>query len=572
MMESYSFSTVNGVLPLGVQRAYMPRASRPHLAWAAPAFSYAPARALGEHCRLKGDGTAARETPAAQEEREKDEEKLRVGSATAASSSSTTLASKVTLRGLLTTDGATGTQLNLYHDLSAPGIPVCSSAIPSQRRMVALCAPSANSEEDPSVYVEGNAPLYVSDDAGSVFIHRWNARDGANEPNAKRHCGEQNSSGGSECDDAWTLVATAHSHVPSTLLSAPSSLCAIGSLFTVTRGPPGWAGLTVLNTESKDGTPQLISAREFYHDMRVIDPVQQEVVRVYGTTHPPTGLLCPSLQAAPHCVLVTEGCLATLFDVRCPGAVLSLREVYAAQAEWTEAKEAATTEKLQQQQKHREDGAVSSNGRQTSTGDSAAGSKAVLAPPPPPLVPGRLTSTVGQVRDVCSTANPFEVACAVDRALCVYDLRKFNRLFTSSSVLKYVIGGVTPVAGGRGIVCTGIDSEVRLVPLYEKASGATGEVLSLAARAMAQPQKKRQRSDTPKNTEGASKSADASRGAAPSSAFDVDAMGPGGTFRTRLSTSVSCTSVWQGGWVSTQNLNSVAAVGVSLDGEVLLAQ
>ncbi|KPA85899.1 hypothetical protein ABB37_00213 [Leptomonas pyrrhocoris] len=576
MMPSYNFSTVNNVLPLGVQRAYVPRASRPHLAWVAPASPSASPHALGEHCRLKGDGTAARETLAAQEEREKDERRLRAGTpaATAVSSSSSPeVMSEVALRGLLTTDGATGTQLTLYHDLSAPGVPVRSSTVPSHRCVVALWAPSRNAEadEDPGAYLEGDVPLYVSDDVGNVFHHRWDARGGVKEPATKRHRGE------SEPVDAWASVAGAHSHLPSNLpslsfaSSSPSS--ELEALFTVARGAPGWAGLSMLSAGSSSDAPQLISVREFYHDVRVIDPVQHAVVRVYSTTHPPTGLLCPPVQAAPHCVLVTEGCLATMFDVRCPSAVLSLGEVYAAQEEWAAAKKAAEAEKLQQQHEERgESSAASSKGKHTSTGDSAA-------PPPPPLPPplvaGRLTSTVGQVRDVCSTANPFEVACAVDRALCVYDLRKFNRLFTSSSVLKYVIGSVASVAAGRGIVCAGIDSEVRLVSLYDKTNDATQEAtLSLAARAVAQSQKK-QRSGTLKKTEEVNKAAEKKGNGCAASAppiFDVDSMGPGGTFRTRLSTSVSCTSVWQGGWVSTQSLSGVAAVGVSVDGEVFLAQ
>ncbi|KAL7702653.1 hypothetical protein N2W54_006568 [Lotmaria passim] len=553
-MASYTFSTVTNVLPLGVQRAYVPRAARPHLAWACPAYATATSHVLGEHCRLKGDGTAARETRAAGEE---EGEVSHEATSSTPTTSPANASSEMKLRALLTTDAASGTQLTLYHDVAAPGTAQCSAtAIPSQRRVVALWSPlsqraTERAEESVARFLDGDVPLYVSDDAGNVFLHRWgvSSESGIHEPSLKRHRGEGcDAAGGSE---AWTAIAAAHTPFPhSAAAFTPSTL---ESLFAVTRGAPGWAGLAALSTDNA-ATPQLVSAREFYHDVRVLDPVQREVVRVYSTSHPPTGLLCPSMEATPHCALVTEGCLATLFDVRCPSAVLSLGEVYAAQAEWA----AARAEKAPQES--------SATSAEEPAAPGARGIAPAAAPPPPapPLVPGRLTSTVGQVRDVCGTSNPFEVACAVDRALCVYDLRKFSRLFTSSNVLKYVVAGVTAVAGGRGVVCTGIDSEVRLVPLHEKGDTAAtaAEALSLAGRVVAQAQKKKQCSNTLKKAEASSSS----------SGIDVDSIGPGGTFRTRLSTSVSCTSVWQGGWVSTQNLGGMAAVGVSIDGEVFLAQ
>lgn len=58
------------------------------------------------------------------------------------------------------------------------------------------------------------------------------------------------------------------------------------------------------------------------------------------------------------------------------------------------------------------------------------------------LIPGRLTSVNGVISDVCGTRNEFEVALSIDRALCVYDYRKFTRQFTSSAVLKYEIASI----------------------------------------------------------------------------------------------------------------------------------
>ncbi|GET92555.1 hypothetical protein, conserved [Leishmania tarentolae] len=546
---SYSFSTVSSVLPLGTQRAYVPRASRPHLAWS----SVQPSRTIGIQCRLKGDGTAAREQARATECRESE------GDEPAVTSASPT---EVGLAGLLTTDAASGTRLTLYSDPAAPQLPLCSAAIPSQRRVVALWTPptSASVDEDGSGNVCRAAPLFASDDTGGVFAYQWSTSENLGEPAEKRRRTDPNIGHtlSEEKNGVWTPVAVAHSSLSSDVARMKSCGSALSSLFTVTRGAPGWAGLTALHASLPcSAALQLVSVREFYHDVRLIDPTRQTVVRTYSTTHAPTGVFCPSVQAAPHCILIVEGCLATLYDVRCPSAVVALSEVYESQAEWRAAKDAAAAEADKQ------DGSGLEGGEQVNGKSPESASAAAALAPVPPLIPGRLTSTVGQVRDICGTANPFEVACAVDRALCVYDLRKFNRLFTSSSVLKYVIRSVTSVAGGRGVVCAGIDAEVRLIPLHEKSDTLSKETLSLAARVVTQAQKKKQRSDSLKSELQDSKAVGGA---------DANAVGSGGTFRTRLSTSVSCTTTWQGGWVTTCNGDGAAAVGVSVDGEVFLAQ
>ncbi|KAK7198226.1 hypothetical protein NESM_000779600 [Novymonas esmeraldas] len=544
---SFTFSTVSDVLPLGGQRVYVPRGARPHVAWSTTQSS----RVLGSRCRLKGDGTAARE-------------RARDGDGAAADESragASTSAAERSLASLATIDATFGTRLTFYRDPTTPSLPLRSAVIPSQRRITALWTPATCAEVDSDSCV--SAPLFVSDEVGATYAYAWTDPV---EPVAKRPRGDgvppcadgEDGSGG-----VWTAIAPAHSSLSSDAARMGRGASDTASLFAVTRGAPGWAGLGALDsgeTRTAAAAVQLVSAREFFHDVRLIDPARQTVVRTYSTTHAPTGMFCPSAQAAPHCTLIVEGCLATLYDVRCPSAVLSLGEVYAAQAEWLAAKDAAA--------------AASAEAERLDSGEVASGAGVAAAaaataarcssPPPPPLVPGRLTSTVGQVRDVCGTANPFEVACAVDRALCVYDLRKFNRLFTSSSVLKYVVGSVASVAGGRGVVCAGIDAEVRLIPLHEKHDPAAAEQLSLAARVVSQAQqKRRQRSDALKATE---------QSARAGGEGDVDGAGPGGTFRTRLSTSVSCTTVWQGGWVTTCNDGGAAAVGVSVDGELFLAQ
>ncbi|KAG5492464.1 hypothetical protein JKF63_01042 [Porcisia hertigi] len=537
---SYSFSTVNGVLPLGAKRAYVPRAARPHLAWSAEQ----PSRMLGSQCRLKGDGTAARERTCDTECAEAEE-----GEGAIPLSSHSALG----LAGLLTTDAASGTHLSFYSDSAAPQTPLYSTAIPTQRRVVAMWTPPTCTSADIAGGVEACAiaPLFVSDDTGCVYAYHWGNSDLSNAPAEKR----RRTDAKAECllredeDGVWTPMAPAHSPLFSEVAGVQLCTSVKSNLFAVTRGTPGWAGLTALNTSLPcPATSQLISVREFYHDVRLIDPTRQTVLRTYSTTHAPTGVLSPSVQVAPHCTLIAEGCLVTLYDTRCPSAVVSLGDVYEAQAELRAAKDVATLGS-----DHQDCGGDRGGGQTNGKGSSGASALTASAPTPP-LVPGRLTSTVGQVRDICGTVNPFEVACAVDRALCVYDLRKFNRLFTSSSVLKYVIGSVTSVAGGRAVVCAGIDAEVRLIPLHDKTEAAAPDMLPLAARVDTQAQEKKRQ-----HGKNAGKA-------------DTDAAGPGGTFRTRLSTSVSCTSVWQGGWVSSCNAGGAVAVGVSMDGEVFLAQ
>ncbi|KAG5466632.1 hypothetical protein LSCM1_00797 [Leishmania martiniquensis] len=548
---SYSFFTISGVLPLGTPRVYVPRAARPHLAWCAAQ----PSQMLGSRCRLKGDGTAALEWSSGTECTEAESDKA------AATSSPPELG----LAALLTTDAASGTRLTLYSDPAAPQLPLHSAAIPSRRRVVALWAPPTSTSADAAGGSEACAmkPLFASDDVGGIFAYQWGGSDSLSEP-AEKRCRidvKTESLPSEDKDGVWTPLAPAHSTLISDVTRAESCTSTLSSLFAVSRGTPGWAGLTALQASPTcRAALQLVSVREFFHDVRLIDPTRQAVVRTYSTTHAPTGVLCPSVQAAPHCVLVVEGCLATLYDMRCPSAVVSLGEVYQAQAEWRAAKDGAAVETEERGSRDNERG-EQANGKGPTRGIAAASPA-----PAPPLIPGRLTSTAGQVRDICGTANSFEVACAVDRALCVYDLRKFNRLFTSSNVLKYVIGGVTSVAGGRGVVCTGIDAEVRLISLHDKADATAVEELSLAARVATQAQRKKQqqqRNSTHVSAVQLSKTGREANGGA---------VGPGGTFRTRLSTSVSCTTVWQGGWVTVCNGGGAAAVGLSVDGEVFLAQ
>ncbi|RNE95252.1 hypothetical protein TraAM80_10321 [Trypanosoma rangeli] len=181
----------------------------------------------------------------------------------------------------------------------------------------------------------------------------------------------------------------------------------------VTPGAPGWCGLVPLSSR------QLVCCREFFFDLRLMDVQVGAVVRQYGTLHPPTGITACS--GIPHSAVVAEGPVATLYDVRCPGAALTLK---------TDTK------------------------REIS------------------LVTSRLTSPVSYVADVCHTCNEYEVATAIGRSLCVHDVRKWSRVSVSTNVLKYEIGSIATFASGKAVVVAGIDAEVRIVPLHKSPPAA----------------------------------------------------------------------------------------------------
>lgn len=552
----YSFSTVSGVLAAQSQRQYVPRASRPHIAWTAPPSS--DVSLLGKLSRLKGDGTATRAAKPSKAAKDNEDEAVepRAGDTYG-------------LLQLLTVDASSGTKLHLISPTSVAGGAVSrlSSSIPSNRRAAALLLSSssnavggnANTTAAAALDDVESGPTYVSDDLGNIYTYTWVADDTAPpvmkrqrpEVTAAAAGGAGNAASSGEREGAWRIVAGAHSSTSrhSSIPLAADATGDIAALFSTARGGSGWAGLAALNASS------LVSVREFFSDIRIVDPSSCTVVQTYSTTHQPSGLHLPSL-SFPSCVLVTEGCLATLYDSRCPSAVMTLAEIY------TAAEDRVTT------------------GEPT---DSVVTEKSAAAPPPPPLVPGRLTSSTGCIRDVCATAAPMEVAFAIDRALCVYDMRKFNRLFTAASVLKFNIASVAAVAAGRAVVCSGTDTEVRLIPLFARdatpANDGKDGVLSLAGGAAAEGRPKQRKATVPSSTAPPPPSPSASNGAATAAALttgggviDVTAIGPGGSFRTRLNTSVCCSTMWQGGWVTSFNGGGAAAVGISIDGEIFLAQ
>lgn len=490
-MSSYYFTTVSGVLPntASPKRSYVRPGCRPHLAWVG-------AVPMGEVSCLKGDGTGCRVAAHGQP--------------------------STGLSGLVTVDSANGSQLVAYGQESHVNVRrTATASLPSQRRIVAtLLHPKTTAAAAAAAGVVGDLPpLLVSDDRGSIYEF---APLGG-EPADRRARLE----GAAVSTGSWRLLTPDRSPLPSSVIINGAHPPVPRGL-DVSRGTPGWVGLGW-----SAATSHLICAREGFHDVRVLDLGTGDVVRTYGTTHGPSGMcvLDPGHGPLATCAIVTEGCLATLFDLRCPSAVVPLTSTTLAAMNIDEGNAAPP--------------------RSAADGSS--------------LLVDRLTSTAGRITDACSTASPFEVALSIDRALCVYDYRKLKRLWTSSNVLKYSIGSIAATAGGRAVVCAGIDAEVRIVQLFPK--DAVGEVQPLLSFADIHKQQATATSIT--NNVHAHGAVEPSTENTQAPAADDPSRS---TFRTRLNTSVCCETTWQGGWVTALNEGHSIAVGVSMNNELFVAQ
>lgn len=598
MNKLYYFTSVSGVLPdptapaaeslalsLSGRRSYVPRGSRPHIAWVADAGDNGDeACALGSYSRLKGDGTCSRDA---------DDEDPAAPSPPQQQQQQSSPPHGCRLTQLVTVDGATGCRALR---IAPGGVARGSAPIPSGRRIASMILDHRSSSGNSTNTTAAAFSSIVSDDKGNVYRLVWGDASFSSSASAAAAATvvESSADGGRKRDRnggavvaagattpgalllswaaeaTWETLVDAHSHIPVGVYGRPDGApySTLSSRLAVSRGAPGYVGLGFVTTTTTSGGRPLVCVREGYNDVRVIDTAVNSVVQTYGTTHRPTALYIPSawdyaadddggagasarFGPLASTALVCEGTLATLFDVRCPGAVMTVAEMFeAAPDPATSTPAVAEAGGLEEATTEAKRGS-NTNNRTTKTA---------------PLVPGRLTSTLGLVTDACATANPYEVALSIDRALCVYDLRKFTRLFSSSNVLKYNIASIASTAQGRAVVCAGIDSEVRIIPLYTKPSSEEegAVVLSLAgtnnpAGAVRNHQQAEQR---------AAAAAAAERGEDPDTA-DVAAVS---TFRTRLNTSVSCASTWQGGWVTAVNHRGAAAVGISLDHEVFIAQ
>ncbi|RNE98807.1 uncharacterized protein Tco025E_09163 [Trypanosoma conorhini] len=389
--ESYSFAMVRGdVFGRGpanaARRPYVPKGSRVHLSVTAATTSVplGASQQLGVPRRLRkgrcGDGEGGEDDGARGDTAAPDNE----GPV------------PVALMGLISTDSSAGTRLvrrTAVGGNDGGGSFWDSDAVPSGQRIGCIqLAPESRAEMlqfSPHAAVFPSPRLYVADTIGNVYYATLPATSLAeisDEPPKKRP------RRGTDTDDAfWRTVASATT-----------------SEGGVTYGAPGWCGLLPFSSG------QLVCCREFFFDLRLVDVPAGTVVRQYGTIHPATGVTACS--GVPHGAVVAEGPVATLYDMRCPGAALTL---------------------------------------------SPDSTREV------PLVTSRLTSPASYVADVCATCNDYEVAVAVGRSLCVHDVRKWSRVSVSTNTLKYEIASIAAFASGKAVVVAGIDAEVRIVPLQK---------------------------------------------------------------------------------------------------------
>ncbi|ESL07081.1 hypothetical protein TRSC58_05236 [Trypanosoma rangeli SC58] len=396
-LEPYSFATVRGdVFGRGLasvtRRPYVPKGSRVHLSvtTATTAGPLGASQQLGVARRVrKGSGND-------NEDCEKD------GTRADAKAPHNAGPVPVALTGVIATDFLEGTRLirraAVEEGDGGGGVLWDSDPVPSGKRIGCIQLASESRLEmlqfSPHPAVFPSPLLYVADTIGNVYAAKLPAASVtaiSDEPPKKR--------------------PRVHTDVNSSFWRAIAPATASES--GVAHGAPGWCGLVPLSSQ------QLVCCREFFFDLRLMDVQVGAVVRQYGTLHPPTGITACS--GIPCGAVVAEGPVATLYDVRCPGAALTLK---------TDTK------------------------REIS------------------LVTSRLTSPVSYVADVCHTCNEYEVATAIGRSLCVHDVRKWSRASVSTNVLKYEIGSIAPFASGKAVVVAGIDAEVRIVPLHKSPPAA----------------------------------------------------------------------------------------------------
>lgn len=471
------------------------------------------------------------------------------------------------IRQLLTVDAETGLRLQQYGTLSVGSEvfspPPASLPIPSRRPIVSLCLGNKKGSDYPCSEV-----VYVSDEIGNIYSATSAVpSDSSNScssplPVRRRTEGTVGNTADELSQDTpllshkwhWTLLTPSNGAFSNSRMlkdgKGSSKSSGLENEAIMSGGAPGWAGLSILHNTREQ---HLLSLREFYQDARVLDCEREGlVVQSYGLTHAPTGMYTPT--ALPFCFVVAEGSLCTVFDTRCPGVVMG----------WREGTQLNRSKELPCH-------SITNGAAISEPIEDGNKAKSTF----PPLVQQQFTSVSGLVRDVCKTAEPLEVALCIERALCVFDLRRFTRLFTSSNVLKFHISSITPIRHGNGIVCTGIDSEVCVIPVSCSARSVGHEKDNTV------PQKGLEAEEKGKKETKVNHLA-ATTEQSKSSILSEELAG---SFRSRLKRSMQCEEVWQGGWVASSCDFSgetratsgdieggACAVGISITGELYIAQ
>ncbi|CUG92914.1 Hypothetical protein, putative [Bodo saltans] len=128
--------------------------------------------------------------------------------------------------------------------------------------------------------------------------------------------------------------------------------------------------------------------------------------------------------------------------------------------------------------------------------------------------------------------RPHEIAtCSSDRSVIIWDVRNWTRVTTLSAVLKYATMSTTPLSGGKFLVCSGVDSEVRVC--------STAPIVGKAQQ------------QQPIDSE----------------ATTIPAVS---SFRNRVNETEHCESTWHGSWTS--DATGSVAIGMAITGEVYVAR
>lgn len=230
----------------------------------------------------------------------------------------------------------------------------------------------------------------------------------------------------------------------------------------------GTAGGWVGLAHSRHDRSLLLCSREYYSDIRLLDVPTGQVRRTLHTQHMPTAVAASDIHG--HTFFVAEGPLVSLYDVRT----------------------AAT----------------------------------------PSLYTSLRGVTVSSLCAIPDKPQDTVALCSTDRSVAVMDTRKWTKVFSVQNVLKYDVQHVCPIQRGAFLVCSGRDSEVRVIGLER------GEAV----------------------TPPAATAEEATTTGADGATFS--------SFRSRLQDTAQCATVWHGaGWVS----DGTVAVGLSQGNELYFA-
>jgi len=327
-----------------------------------------------------------------------------------------------------------------------------STAVPSGQRIHAVSL----------LPVATGAPV-VADSSGSVFL--WRTFD--SDVKDFTDCDEEVDSGTNKSKKRRRLdestVATPHSAGATwaTVVDAAASVPCRGAYPTF-GSMGGWIGMV-------SSSSHLIVAREHFMDIRHVDIATGAVVQQFRTTHAASGL-CSSPLTGGSVILVSEGPLVSLFDLRTSSRVAAHRQSFPS----------------------------------------------------------------GRVHNVCSLPSSLDqhiAVCCEDRSVSIWDIRSWGRhVKLYANVLKHAVMNVAAATlqpssassslSTSSLVCSGMDSEVRVLRFSEADVSSNGTTKKLSSTAKA------------------------------STSTATHETPPVSTFRSRIDEAVHCDTTWLGGWAA----------------------